>query len=52
MLDSIIDFLNMTIWYVDGYVHMRIFHALMLLVCAYCIVDELIYKRSEKHAAN
>jgi len=52
MLSSIIDFLNMTIWYIDGYVHMRIFHVLILLVCTYCIVDELIYKRNSKHAAS
>jgi len=52
MIDLIIDFLNMTIWYVDGYAHMRIFHVLMLLVCVYCIADELINKRSRKHATS
>ena len=52
MLDSIIDFLNITIWYIDGYIHMKIFHILMLLVGVYCIADELMYKRSRKHAAN
>ena len=52
MLDSIIDFLNITIWYIDGYMHIKIFHILMLLVCVYCITDELIYKRSRKHASS
>jgi len=52
MFELIIDFLNVTIWYIDGYVHVRMFHALMLLVCVYCIVDELTYKRSKKHAAS
>ncbi len=41
MLNSMIDFLNTTVWHINGISDMRIFHVLILLVCTYCIIDEL-----------
>ena len=49
MLDSIIDFLNMTVWYIDGISDMRMFHVLIILTCSYCIYDELKIKQSNKN---
>ena len=41
MLNSIIDFLNITIWKVNGISDMRMFHLLVMTVCAYCIWNEI-----------
>jgi hypothetical protein len=40
MLDSIINFLNWTLIYIDNMIHFRMFHVIILIVCTYCIYDE------------
>ena len=40
MLNSIINFLNWTLIYIDNVMHLRMFHAIILIVCTYCIYDE------------
>jgi len=41
MFESTMDFLNTTIWYIPNIADMRVFHVLVMSVCAYCIIDEL-----------
>ncbi len=41
MIDSIITFLNISIIFIDKVMQFRMFHAIIMIVCAYCIYDEL-----------
>ena len=41
MIESIINFLNIDIIFIDKVMQFRMFHAIIITVCAYCIYDEL-----------
>ena len=41
MLELIIDFLNINIIFIDKVMQFRMFHAIIMIACAYCIYDEL-----------
>ena len=41
MIESIINFLNINIIFIDNVMQFRMFHAIIMIVCAYCIYDEL-----------
>ena len=41
MIESIIDFLNFNVIFIDKVMQFRMFHAIIMIACAYCIYDEL-----------
>ena len=41
MIESIINFLNINLIFIDDVMQFRMFHAIVMVVCAYCIYDEI-----------
>ena len=41
MIESIINFLNINLIFIDDVMQFRMFHAIIMAVCAYCIYDEI-----------
>ena len=48
MIESIIDFLNINIIFIDNVMQFRMFHAIIMIVCIYCVYDELKKPREIK----